>query len=113
MTIKNRILDALKFLADNQGFKVGALYLAMRDNELWIVGQTNYNDLDNLTKKIALKELDEVKQQFCDYLDLSPELASFIKDKGIRYCLGYDYGMGGIEICHYKNNEVTWSYELD
>jgi len=54
MTDKSRIKAALEFLKDNQGFKVGGLYLAPRVNEISVVGQTNYNNTDNLNKRIAI-----------------------------------------------------------
>ncbi len=57
----------LGFLKDNQGFKVGVLYLAPRENEIVVAGQTNDNDTDNLNKRIALNELKDIKAEFNDY----------------------------------------------
>jgi hypothetical protein len=112
MTDLKRIQAALEFLKDNQGFKVGGLYLSPRENEIAVVGQTNYNDTDNLNKGIALNELKDIKAEFNDYRDLDADFNNFFKDKTIRFCLAYDYGMGGIELCNDLNGRITWSYDI-
>lgn len=112
MTNLSRIQTALEFLKDNQGFKVGGLYLSPRENEIAVVGQTNYNDTDNLNKRIALNELKNIKAEFSDYMDLDADFNSFFKNKTIRFCLAYDYGMGGIELCNDLNGEIIWSYDI-
>ena len=112
MTDLRRIQAALGFLKDNQGFKVGGLYLAPRENEIAVVGQTNYNNTDNLNKRIALNELKDIKAEFNDYRDLDADFNCFFKNKTIRFCLAYDYGMGGIELCNDLNGNITWSYDI-
>lgn len=112
MTDLKRIQAALEFLKDNQGFKVGGLYLSPRENEIAVVGQTNYNDTDNLNKGIALDELKDIKAEFNDYRDLDADFNNFFKDKTIRFCLAYDYGMRGIELCNDLNGRITWSYDI-
>lgn len=112
MTDLKRIQAALEFLKDNQGFKVGGLYLSPRENEIAVVGQTNYNDTDNLNKGIALNELKDIKAEFNDYRDLNADFNNFFKDKTIRFCLAYDYGMRGIELCNDLNGRITWSYDI-
>jgi len=112
MTDKSRIKAALEFLKDNQGFKVGGLYLAPRENEISVVGQTNYNDTDNLNKRIALNELNDIKAEFNDYRELDKDFNSFFENKRIRFCLAYDYGMGGIELCNDLDGKITWSYDI-
>lgn len=112
MTDLKRIQAALEFLKDNQGFKVGGLYLSPRENEIAVVGQTNYNDTDNLNKGIALNELKDIKAEFNDYRDLNADFNNFFKDKTIRFCLAYDYGMSGIELCNDLNGRITWSYDI-
>lgn len=112
MTDLKRIQAALEFLKDNQGFKVGGLYLSPRENEIAVVGQTNYNDTDNFNKGIALNELKDIKAEFNDYRDLDADFNNFFKDKTIRFCLAYDYGMRGIELCNDLNGRITWSYDI-
>lgn len=112
MTDLKRIQAALEFLKNNQGFKVGGLYLSPRENEIAVVGQTNYNDTDNLNKGIALNELKDIKAEFNDYRDLDADFNNFFKDKTIRFCLAYDYGMRGIELCNDLNGRITWSYDI-
>ena len=112
MTDNSRVKAALEFLKDNQGFKVGGLYLAPRKSEIAVVGQTNYNDPDNLNKKTAINELDDIKAEFNDYRNLNAEFDNYFTDKKIKFCLAYDYGMGGIELCNESDGTITWSYDI-
>lgn len=112
MTEKNRIMAALEFLKDNQGFKVGGLYLSPRENIILVVGQTNYNEVDNLNKRIASKELENVKAEFSEYRNLVKEFNDYFADKEIKFCLAYDYGMGGIELFNELNGKINWNYNI-
>jgi len=112
MTDKSRIKAALEFLKDNQGFKVGGLFLSPGKSIISVVGQTNYNDPDNLNKKIAIKELEDVKAEFKDYCNMDLEFDKYFKDKEVKFCLAYDYGMGGIALCNEFKGQITWSYEI-
>ncbi len=109
---EHRVRTALEFLKDEQGFNVGGLYLSPRENEIWVVGQTNYNDPDNLTKSIALEELNSVKHELNHYFGLVPELREHLNERDIRYCLAYDYGMGGIELCNEQDGKIHWTYDI-
>ncbi len=112
MTDINRIMAALEFLKDKQGFKVGGLYLASRKDMIVVVGQTNYNDPDYLNKRIAAKELENVKAEFSEYRNLVKEFNDYFADKEIKFCLAYDYGMGGIELCNELNGKINWTYNI-
>jgi len=112
MTDISRIKDALKFLKDNQGLKVGNLFLSCKDNIVYVAGFTNYSDLKNINKRIAVKELEETKVEFKESILLVPEFNDFLKNKLVKYILSYDYGMGAIEICNEINAVLTWEYQL-
>ena len=45
-------------------------------------------------------------------ISASSELADFISNRQIEYCLGYDYGMGGLEIGCETNGQIKWTTEL-
>ena len=109
---EHRVRTALEFLKDEQRFNVGGLYLSPRENEIWIVGQTNYNDPDNLNKSIALEELNSVKGELHHYFKLVPEFEEHFNNRNIRFCLAYTYGMGGIELCNEHNGKLTWTYNI-
>ena len=112
MTDISRIKSSLEFLKDNQTFKVGELVLYHKDNTVFVTGYTNYNDLKNVNKRIALGELEDTKAEFKDYMDLVPEFLNFMKNKQIVYSLNYDYGMGSIIICREINSEIKWEQQL-
>ncbi len=44
--------------------------------------------------------------------DLDADFNSFFNNKTIRFCLAYDYEMGGIELCNDLNGKITWSYDI-
>ncbi len=70
------------------------------------------NDLENLTKQSALSELAEIKMLFTKMTISSNELADFLKNRQIEFCLGFDYGMGAIGICKETNGHFTWETDL-
>lgn len=109
----NRIKSAIILLTDGHAFNVGDLTFSSRGkNQFSVTGWTIKNDLKNITKETALKELAETKELFRKMIAASSELADFIKNRQIEYCLGYDYGMGGLEICSETNGQIKWTTEL-
>ncbi len=112
MTDEKKIRTALGCLNKNQGIEIGRLYLAPRDKEIVVVGQTQYNDPDSLNKSIAKIELESIKAELNDFRFIDSEFDQYFKDKKIKYCLAYTYGMGGIELCNELNGKLTWSYDI-
>lgn len=111
--LKHRLRTALILLADGHSFKVGDLTFGCKDKKLFSVsGWTNNNLLENITRQSTLTELNEIKSLFSKMVDASNELSEFIKDKKIEYYLGYEYGMGGLVICHEKDGQVIWEKNL-
>jgi len=108
-----RIKSAIVLLTDGHPFKVGDLTFSSRGkNQFSVTGWTIKSDLKNITKKTAVKELTETKELFRKMISVSSELADFIKNRQIEYCLGFDYGMGGLEICSETNGQIKWTTEL-
>ncbi len=84
--MSNRIKDAIKFLRDGQSFSLGNLRIGIESADvIFVTGWTNYNRLENITQKIALEELCEIKEMFSDILKNSIELREFILHKSIKY----------------------------
>jgi len=112
--LHNRIKSAIFLLKDGHRFKVGDLtFGCSNDNNFSVTGWTLCNDLKKLTKHKALIELNEAKLLFNQMKSVSPELNNFIKDRQIQYSLGFDYGMGGLEICIEINGNIIWTAELE
>jgi hypothetical protein len=112
--LKHRLKTAIILLTDGHSFKVGDLTFSSNySNHLLITGWTLSNGLENVTKEKALTELNEIKELFKQMLAVSPELADFIKNREIEYCLGYEYGMGGLEICNETNGKIKWTTTLE
>jgi len=44
---------------------------------------------------------------------VSNGLLIFIKKREIEYSLGFDYGMGSLEICTESNEKIKWHIQLD
>jgi ribulose bisphosphate carboxylase small subunit len=112
--LRDRINNAIILLTDGHTFKFGDLTFGAKDeNHFSVTGWTLCNDLKNLTKQRALDEMNETKSLFNKMTSVSPELTDFIKDRQVKYSLGYDYGMGGIEICNETNGQIKWTTELE
>lgn len=101
-------------LEDGHPFKVGDLtWGCSNDRHFSVTGWTLCKDLKNLTKHKALIELNETKTLFNKMTSVSSDLTEFIKDRQVQYSLGYDYGMGGLEICNEMNGQIQWTIELE
>jgi hypothetical protein len=112
--LHHRIESAIILLEDGHPFKVGDLtFGCINENNFSVTGWTLCNDLKNLTKHKALIELNETKILFNQMKSVSPALTNFIKDRQIQYSLGFDYGMGAIEICSETNGNIKWTTELE
>lgn len=110
--LKHRIKNAIILLTEGHPFNVGDLTFNSKDKHFFVTGWTICNELQNLTKGQALIELNEIKELFYKMLVISPELSMYIKNRLVEYCLGYDYGMGGIEICREIDGQIKWIAEL-
>lgn len=109
--MEDRIKIAVELLKDKKPFKVGDIGFGINElDEIVITGWSNYINLANITKPIALQELQEIKLLFYKMVDISPDLKEFIKARDIKFELCYDdSGKVGILICSEKNNIITWS----
>lgn len=111
--ILGRIKTAIEFLKDNIPFRVGELYMGIDESGfLNITGASQSIDLRNITKRIALQELDEIKSIFWKMVSIFLELKDFISDKQIKFNLDFDYGMGDIRIFSENDGVVEWKVEL-
>ncbi len=110
----HRIKNAIILLKDGHPLRVGELTFGSLDNKHFsISGWSIKNNLDDITKDSALKELNEIKELFLKMASVSTELSDFIKGKQIVYYLGYDYGMGSIGICNEINGKIKWEIDLN
>lgn len=111
--LKGRIRNAIILLEDGHSMNIGDLTLSSENKfSLEVNGWTNCNYLENITKQSALAELNEIKELFLKMLTVSNELQNFIINRKIQYSLGFDYGMGGVEICKEKDNQIVWLFNF-
>lgn len=111
--LRHRIKNAIELLEEGHSLKVGDLTFGCKDkNHFSVTGWTLKNDLANLTKQSALCELADMKTLFTKMTIVSNELADFLKNRQIEYCLGFDYGMDAIGICKEINGHLTWEADL-
>jgi hypothetical protein len=109
----DRIKNAIEFLKDGLPFKVGELYFGIDDsNYLNITGASKFIHLQNITKRTALRELNEIKSLFEEMVLSSVDLKDFIRDKQLKFNLDFDYGMGDIRICTEKSGILKWEAEI-
>jgi hypothetical protein len=108
-----RINTAVKFLNNGQSFRVEPLLLGTIDtSNLYVTGWSQYIFLNNLTKQIALRELQEIKILFEEMISISQDLRGFVKNKKIEYNLVFDTGKAGVGICSEKNGNIEWQRDL-
>jgi len=111
--MENRIKIAVEFLKNGQSFMVGDLRLGIeKPGSVYVTGWSTYDNLENLTKQIALKELQEIKCVFQKMVDISPELKDFIGNNSIEYNLAFNYGQGAIGVCSEKDGKIIWELDM-
>ena len=107
--IKHRLKNAVVLLAEGNRFNVGDLTLETPDkSHLTVVGWTTNWHLENISKQLALTELEETKELFKKMINVSQELSDFIKDRQIEYCLSLDFGTSSMGICRETNGQLVW-----
>lgn len=110
----DKINAAVENLKVGDYFRVDNLTLATLNPKcISVLGFPTYIYIENITKTIALEELENIKRQFKEMIDLSDNLLEFLRNKEVIYTLGYNYGMGSIGICEEKDGIIKWLYELE
>lgn len=105
----NNFDDAVKHLKNNQWVKVNNLRFEANDDQLRIVGWSQYRNIHNITKSVALNELEEIKRAFFSILSASNELNLFVATKSLEYILAYnDAGKTSVDVCSEKDGIFQW-----
>jgi hypothetical protein len=112
--MKDRIRNAVEFLKDSLPFQVENLGFALdKSGGLEVSGWSAYKQLKYLTKGICFQELEGIKEEFGEMVNISDELREFIKDREIIYYLNFDnYGKSSIIICSEKRGVIKWYIEI-
>ena len=112
--MKGRIKNAVEFLKDGLPFRVENLGFALdKSGGLEVSGWSAYKQLKYLTKGICFQELQGIKDEFKEMVNISDELREFIKDREIIYYLNFDdYGKSSIIICTEKSGLIKWYFEI-
>ena len=108
--MKDRIRTAIEFLKDGLPFSVGKLGFTLnKSGDLEVSGWSRYLEFKNLSHAKCLEELNGVKEEFNEMLNVSDELREFIKGRQIEYILNYDdSGKASITICSETEEIVKW-----
>lgn len=109
-----KLKNVKQLLQDNQSLKVGDLTLRSKDNnELAVIGWTNFIHFENLTKRQSIIELKEIKDLFRLMLNVSEDLKNFAENKKVSYFLSYyDSGKCEISICSEEGEQIFWQAQL-
>ena len=78
------------------------------EGQLVIRVPTNWY-LENTTEQTALSDLKVAESTLDDLIAASPALASGVKNRPRHFVLVYDYGTGGVELCHLVNGSLIWA----
>lgn len=108
-----RLEVAAASVRDGRSMTVGEVLLGSEDADtLSITGWTRSASIERLSRQTALSELNEVKSIYKEKLKTCPDLPQMAGKKSVRFCLGFDYGMGAIRICSEIDGRLTWEAEL-
>jgi hypothetical protein len=112
--VGNKIDTAIDLLKQGKSLKVGDVRLGIDETGgIEIAGWSQYLNLENLTRSVALKELEETKSLFDQMVETSTALKLFSDGKKISYSLYFDdAGKTSITICSESNGELRWYLHL-
>lgn len=111
--MQNKNKAALEFFKNGESYRIDDLRLGFDNNGAFqVIGWSQYFNLKNLTKEIALLELKEIKDLFFKMTESSKELRMFLTNRQIIYTLCFDdYGKASINICSEIDDVLKW--EID
>ena len=108
--LKNKLQLAIELLKNGKSILVEGLRFETNEyGDIVIIGWSQYSILQNLTKSIAIEELEAIKLQFFEIEKISPEFEKFMKGKTLKFYLYFDdYGKVSIAVCSEKNGVVEF-----
>jgi|SRR6185312_13033446 len=104
------ILTVIELLKSGHPCSIGDIQLDTNKlGEITITGFSKYNNLKNITKEIALKELGETKSIYIGMVEVSNEMKIFTQGRPVIFNLNYDdAGKTSLLICSEKNGLIDW-----
>jgi len=111
---KSKLSLAIESLNEGKSILVNDLRFETNENgDIIIIGWSQYSNLLNLTKAIAIAELEAIKLEFYEMQNASFEFENFIKGKVHKFYLYFDdAGKVSIAVCEEKNGIVKWYVNL-
>jgi hypothetical protein len=112
--MKERIRNAIDFIKGGLTFRVENLGLRLnKSGDIEVSGWSRVVKLKNLNRRYCLQELEEIKEEFREMVNISNELEEFIIDRMVVYYLNYDdSGKTSIAICSEINRTVKWHIDV-
>lgn len=110
--IKERLDSAIIMMDGGGGFDVGDIYLGhqlINGKRILHVSSDTKWSLSALTKQLALQELNEIKDLFHHFQEISKEFMNFSEPCEVRYYLTYLSRMDDQEICMEMDGDIVWS----
>ena len=112
--MRKRLELAAELVSEGKVMKVSQLkFASVGDDRLQVCGDTRCYDLNRMTKRRALVELQQVKDFFVDVLEICPDFMKRCGKSKVRYALAYDYRIGAIGICEESDGELRWLIDIE
>lgn len=102
----------VELLKNGESFTVNNIRIGTVNDHLFVTGWTSYSSISQMSKSIALEELETIKLKFMKLKIESFELSQFFLNKPIKYNLALNYGMGSFGICSEENGKIEWLVDL-
>jgi hypothetical protein len=99
---------ALELLRSGRTFEFDEIGFRMDDQMTHCIVDSSCA-LEDVTAASAARDLEQGRATFQHLLERSPEFASAIGERPVRYELVHDYGNGSVLICWEQNGSITWS----
>jgi len=93
--------------------KIGGIVIEKSNNNtVTVKGSTNCFFVDNVTEKVALQELNEIKELYLKLINSSPDFKEYVTNKALVLELYLETGKSGFLVCSLINDKLVWANKL-
>ena len=109
---RRRVEVMASFVKEGRSMSIGDLLFGCGgENILDVTGWSPWVSLEQLTKKRALSELENIKMTFSCVLQAYPDILPLCAKNKVKFILGFDCGKSAIHICSELDGHLTWKYK--
>lgn len=109
MISRERIDFALQVVDAGNSFRLDGIRMFKKaPSQIAFTGTSTARSLEEISKEMAKRELDEMTSYVVSLRELSPKLDEFLRNKDLIFNLGFQYGQGAVPIARATKKGFEW-----